>query len=165
MPPEDLVRIDAPQGIAPTSHWWDGSSFVEREQSTIAAAAYARIGDLVEIDCAADAWLSTPAGTFTSDHAIEVLPGYKQIRIALVGRYAGETIVAVISSTDPMAAVREERDRRLNTSDKYVLPDFPIGPELRAQWLTYRQSLRELPEAQPSATLASASWPQAPAEI
>lgn len=159
------MRIDAPEGIAPTSHWWGGSSFAEREQSTIAAAAYARIGDLVEIDCPAGAWLSTPDGTFTNDRVIEVLPGYKQIRITLVGRYAGEVIVAVISSTDPMADVREERDRRLNASDKYVLADFPIGPEVRAQWLTYRQSLRELPEAQPSATMASASWPQAPSEI
>lgn len=40
--------------------------------------------------------------------------------------------------------LRSLRDEFLRESDKYMLIDFPISPEEREMWLTYRQELREL---------------------
>ena len=41
--------------------------------------------------------------------------------------------------------VRPERDRRLAASDKYMLPDYPITSQQRANVETYRQGLRDFP--------------------
>ncbi len=43
-------------------------------------------------------------------------------------------------------AVRVERNRLLSESDKYVLCDYPITPERKDAFKTYRQKLRDLPE-------------------
>lgn len=40
--------------------------------------------------------------------------------------------------------VRNIRDFRLNQSDKYVYPDYPITEEKRTEWTTYRQQLRDI---------------------
>ena len=38
------------------------------------------------------------------------------------------------------------RNRILNSTDKYVTPDFPHkNPEIRTAWKIYRQELRDLP--------------------
>lgn len=44
-------------------------------------------------------------------------------------------------------ALRIERDGKLAETDKYMIPDFPISEEEREQYKTYRQYLRDLPEA------------------
>lgn len=41
---------------------------------------------------------------------------------------------------------RAERDNLLAQTDKYMLSDFPITDEERAQYKAYRQYLRDLPE-------------------
>lgn len=45
------------------------------------------------------------------------------------------------------AQKRAERDSLLASTDKYMLPDFPITEEERAQYKAYRQYLRDLPES------------------
>jgi hypothetical protein len=57
--------------------------------------------------------------------------------------------------------LRKERDVRLTESDKYMLPDYPIDETTRAQWTSYRQALRDLPEV--TANPASPEWPVPPA--
>jgi len=44
--------------------------------------------------------------------------------------------------------LRSQRDSLLKESDAYVLPDrwASYSPEKQAQWSTYRQALRDLPE-------------------
>ena len=44
------------------------------------------------------------------------------------------------------AQKRTERDSLLASTDKYMLLDFPITDEERAQYKAYRQYLRDLPE-------------------
>lgn len=45
----------------------------------------------------------------------------------------------------PMNELRYLRDLRLQLTDKYVLPDFPITEEKRTEMLNYRIVLRNLP--------------------
>ena len=46
----------------------------------------------------------------------------------------------------PMDILRNERNTLLEESDIYVLPDFPHASEdIKQAWLTYRQTLRDLP--------------------
>ena len=38
------------------------------------------------------------------------------------------------------------RNNLLNSSDKYMITDYPITSEAKALWTTYRQALRVLPD-------------------
>ena len=49
------------------------------------------------------------------------------------------------SADERLAALRDQRDKLLRASDYTQMPDLPIGAELRAEWATYRQALRDLP--------------------
>ena len=42
--------------------------------------------------------------------------------------------------------LREERDKLLKDSDWTVFIDSPLSDEKKAEWATYRQTLRDLPE-------------------
>lgn len=42
--------------------------------------------------------------------------------------------------------VRVERDSRLAVCDWTQLPDSPLADEIKTQWKTYRQALRDVPE-------------------
>lgn len=42
--------------------------------------------------------------------------------------------------------LRSRRDEILASTDKYVLPDYPITEEVRQAWISYRAELRSLPE-------------------
>lgn len=42
--------------------------------------------------------------------------------------------------------LRSARDTKLNDTDKYSLPDFPLSDEERESILEYRQRLRDLPK-------------------
>ena len=42
--------------------------------------------------------------------------------------------------------LREERDKLLKDSDWTVFIDSPLSDEKQAEWATYRQSLRDIPE-------------------
>lgn len=43
-------------------------------------------------------------------------------------------------------SVREKRDRLLDESDWTQVTDSPINAEAKAEWATYRQALRDIPE-------------------
>lgn len=54
-----------------------------------------------------------------------------------------------------LADLREERDRRLEASDKLMLPDRGFSPEMQQAILTYREALRNITEGDPQ-------WPLDP---
>jgi len=56
--------------------------------------------------------------------------------------------------------LRAERNRRIADSDWTQLPDAALTAEQRAAWATYRQALRDLPEA--VADLDNVVWPVQP---
>ena len=72
--------------------------------------------------------------------------------------------------------IREKRDRRLAASDWTQMPDSPLSATKKAEWATYRQALRVLPndleardafvsraETNPlDDTLGAWSWPAKP---
>lgn len=47
---------------------------------------------------------------------------------------------------DAMQALRDERDRLLRDTDWTQLPDAPLTAAERAEWIAYRQTLRDLPK-------------------
>jgi hypothetical protein len=55
--------------------------------------------------------------------------------------------------------VRSERDRRLQACDWTQLPDVPLTPEQKAQWVSYRQSVRDVTNQPDPFTIV---WPVAP---
>jgi len=71
---------------------------------------------------------------------------------------AGNPILLDIPVT--WADFRPQRNRLLSESDWTQLSDAVLSPELKAAWATYRQQLRELPEAysDPQAI----TWPTPP---
>lgn len=65
--------------------------------------------------------------------------------------------------------LRRERNMRLQESDIYALPDFPHKtPELKQQWLDYRQALRDItttfpmPDTDADDNLVGVVWPTNP---
>ena len=42
--------------------------------------------------------------------------------------------------------MRNQRDKLLQNTDKYLLPDYPITLQQQMEMKTYRQALRDLPE-------------------
>jgi hypothetical protein len=68
---------------------------------------------------------------------------------------------------DAMKKLRAERDALINTTDKYVTPDYPINDKKRKQWYFYRQHLRDLPgmsspDLDEDGNLVGVEWPIAP---
>jgi hypothetical protein len=68
---------------------------------------------------------------------------------------------------DAMKKLRAERDALINTTDKYVTPDYPINDKSRKQWHRYRQHLRDLPsmsspDLDEDGNLVGVEWPEAP---
>ena len=65
--------------------------------------------------------------------------------------------------------IRGERNRRLQDSDRYVLPDYPhASSEVREKWVLYRQALRDMmanvviqSQGDPEALLI-VHWPASP---
>ncbi|TCP11189.1 phage tail assembly chaperone [Crenobacter luteus] len=57
-------------------------------------------------------------------------------------------------------ALRAERNRRLNECDWTQLSDAPLTAEQKAAWASYRQALRDVPEA--AADLDNVVWPVQP---
>lgn len=63
------------------------------------------------------------------------------------GQYRLEEQIVPEKTTEELAQdKRAERDILLAQTDKYMLSDFPITDEERAQYKAYRQYLRDLPE-------------------
>lgn len=61
-----------------------------------------------------------------------------------------------------MASIRERRNRLLNESDHFVLPDIwnSLSEEKKLEWKSYRQSLRDVP--QNVIDLYNPVWPNRP---
>lgn len=59
-------------------------------------------------------------------------------------------LAAYNSATARASRLRTERDARLAATDKYLLADYPVGPEELGIIRAYRQALRDLPD-QPGA--------------
>jgi len=61
----------------------------------------------------------------------------------------------------PFKYFREERNKRLDQSDKYIVADYPHPtPEKKQEWFDYRQALRDLPTA--TEDPANPVWPVPP---
>lgn len=105
------------------------------------------------------------------DDTIEVTQAERDAVIAAANREGmqlaadenGRPVAAslVLAVEEQLAALRRKRDRLLAASDKTQVPDFPITPEQRQQWSSYRQTLRAMPELY-AADPASAVWPTPP---
>jgi hypothetical protein len=113
-----------------------------------------------------------PNVAFTSqDYETWVLP-YVIIHAAEVQRRISEEQEAERKRLEYMQrpenlaqTIREERDRRLSNSDKYVLIDFPSTEEQKIAWMTYREQLRDMTrlEGFPWNGVEDAPWPVEPA--
>lgn len=69
-----------------------------------------------------------------------------------------------------LSFLREERDRLLQESDKYILADFPLSDEKKEEWIQYRQALRDFPENGTNITndegaIIGFNWPNKPSSI
>jgi len=68
-----------------------------------------------------------------------------------------------LNSTALWETIRSERDNSLYASDWRVMPDSPLTDEKKAEWVTYRQALRDVPDSQKSVTdHAAIVWPDEP---
>jgi hypothetical protein len=56
--------------------------------------------------------------------------------------------------------LRTERNSRLSSCDWTQFPNTPLSDEKRAEWITYRQALRDLPATVTDPT--SVTWPTPP---
>ena len=73
--------------------------------------------------------------------------------------------LAELRAAEPMRLLREERDRRITETDWRATVDYP-GTDKNA-WLTYRQSLRDLPstsspQLDENGQLTNVTWPTKP---
>ena len=76
---------------------------------------------------------------------------------------------AAILAGDPppgwaMDLVRARRTALLAASQWVVGEDSPLSAAHMAEWLAYRQALRDVPQTQPSATMETVIWPTAPGD-
>lgn len=63
---------------------------------------------------------------------------------------------------DPILKLKRLVQFELEASDKYVLPDFPIGDAERAAWVTYRKGLRDASKGNTTAAAMLAAIPRRP---
>ena len=73
--------------------------------------------------------------------------------------------IAELEAAEPMRLLREERTRRISTSDWMANSDVTMSDE----WKTYRQALRDLPSTQTPVLdsnnpigISSVTWPTEP---
>ncbi|MBN38794.1 MAG: hypothetical protein CMI29_10065 [Opitutae bacterium] len=74
-----------------------------------------------------------------------------------------------ILAEQPMKLLRQERNKKLEESDKFTsIPDWPHANETaKESWIIYRQALRDLPstaspELDVNGTLKNVTWPTRP---
>jgi hypothetical protein len=68
-------------------------------------------------------------------------------------------VAAEPAHADGWRYVRQRRDSLLAKSDRYMLPDFPISDEKRAEWVAYRAALRDITNVPHPNHI---TWPQEP---
>jgi hypothetical protein len=64
------------------------------------------------------------------------------------------------SDADLLASIRTKRDPLLAETDWTQMPDSPLSAEDKAAWAAYRQTLRDITEAE---DLSAVVWPDPPA--
>jgi len=78
----------------------------------------------------------------------------------------GNSIGAFSDSVDYMAKMRGARDQLLKNTDWTQLSDSPLAASLKADYATYRQDLRDMPQDNPNTTTKTAydnlEWPTDP---
>jgi hypothetical protein len=89
-------------------------------------------------------------------------PCHRIIEPAL-GHYGPLVQIQFQTGEDIAVAVRKARDARLAACDWTQALDAPLSEQVRAAWQAYRQTLRDLPAAQPTATIETVIWPSLPA--
>ena len=68
-----------------------------------------------------------------------------------------------VTSLSPSLTVRQQRDTLLAGSDWTQLPDSPLTDSKKAEWVTYRTTLRDIPETYTDVTtLDEVVWPTPP---
>jgi hypothetical protein len=86
----------------------------------------------------------------------------KKIEISISGDIATGSIVDDPDASDFKShSARSERDFLLKKTDWTQLPDSPLTDAQKAEWSTYRQSLRDVP--QQSGFPVNVVWPTEPA--
>ena len=109
---------------------------------------------------------------YTTSSGVIISTGYSNVTdIADVGVASGQTAVegtyspgqykfvdgtATAIPEDPLDFVRAQRTLLLSESDWTQVADSPLSDAKKADWVTYRQALRDLPAADPIV------WPTAP---
>lgn len=75
----------------------------------------------------------------------------------------GQAVGWVTDTQDLQDQIRDTRGTLLMNSDWTQLPDSPLTTAKRAEWATYRQALRDVPEDYSDATsLDDVVWPTKP---
>ena len=70
--------------------------------------------------------------------------------------------LALPTEIDPMDILRRKRNELLRKTDHLAFPDYPhLSDQVRADWMDYRQALRDLPETA-AGDVANAAWPSEP---
>jgi hypothetical protein len=79
--------------------------------------------------------------------------------------YNWEDAAWVLDTEELWQQIRSARDTLLNKSDWTQNADSPLTDEKKAEWVTYRASLRNVPAANSGATdLNSITWPTKPSQ-
>jgi hypothetical protein len=95
-------------------------------------------------------WLAVPEGVAVGNAKVQTVEGVD----SLVDGSADK-------AGPKWSLLRQERDLRLADCDWTQLSDSPLSVEAKALWVTYRQSLRDLPAN--TSNPDSPSWPSQPA--
>ena len=122
-----------------------------------------------------DPVLNGPAAKITGPYEVSVRDGVEKINGQWFTRFvagpifidnlqatAAEQATAYKAKIDARAAasVRANRNQKLTTSDWTQMADSPLPSNKKAEWATYRQSLRDLPTA--SGFPHTMTWPDEP---
>jgi hypothetical protein len=72
-----------------------------------------------------------------------------------------------LKAAEPMRLLRQERTRLLQESDWVTIKAYSQGVEVSAEWKTYLQALRDLPETSDpqldeQGNLTNVTWPERP---
>ena len=117
-------------------------------------------GDFIDITVTLDSIGQTLRYTCSSnDSAVlsqELFSNCKAGTYGAIAAYTGPN-----ASAKAVAALRQERDSRLQACDWTKLPDAPLTTAKQAEWTAYRQALRDLPANTPDPT--NPTWPTPPA--
>ena len=102
----------------------------------------------------------TPTANQTFDTDVVTV---EEDRVTLVHRVRDMTAEEIADRDESyMSQLRRERDEKLAASDWTQASDHssPLAADKKAEWETYRQSLRDLPEN--TVDLANPTWPTEP---